>query len=231
MSILLPRPCCLCDLSLYSASRVCGGCQKYFSWRPFDPPSGVEAAAAAALHAGALARAWSRCKYGGQYWRGRWIGEVIASLPIPAGWPEVDCVVGVPSHWSRRWSRGFNQASLLTNPLARALGVEERRGWLSRDKMGAAQAGMDRRQRLEREQSWTWRGPSGLKIALVDDVRTTGSTLAAISRAVEAGEAKVSLCLCLASREASHPPPSAEDLLRLIGEDSRRNTLMCDPHT
>ena len=50
------------------------------------------------------------------------LGRRLASSPI-FGVPPVDLVVPVPLHWTRRWSRGYNQAEVIARGVASELAV------------------------------------------------------------------------------------------------------------
>ena len=118
--------------------------------------------------AGLLASTWSRC-----------------------GWPLPDAVVPAPMHWWRRWRRGFNQAELLADALAKLLRTPVRP--VLRRHGGMPQVGRSRSERLRlSSRGFSTRHAVHGSILLVDDVLTTGATAAACTRAlVRAGAAEV----------------------------------------
>jgi len=63
-------------------------------------------------------------KYHGALAAGRYFGALlgrqIAAAPHLA---DVDLVIPVPLHWTRRWSRGYNQAEVLSRAIADVLGA------------------------------------------------------------------------------------------------------------
>ena len=96
---------------------------------------------------------------------------------------QVDLVAAVPLHAKRLRERGYNQAELLAIELCR----EARLPLLSagllarqRDTEHQVRLGPDERRENVKD-AFVWNGPplSGLKLLLVDDVATTGSTLEA----------------------------------------------------
>ena len=94
-------------------------------------------------------------------------------------------MVPVPLHWRRQWWRGFNQSQLLCRalraacPELAALPIAARA--ISRKRATAAQSGMNARQRARNLQgAFTVHEPcDNLRVAVVDDVLTTGATAAA----------------------------------------------------
>lgn len=190
--------CPRCALPLPAGSeppRLCGQCLLH------PPP--FHAAHAPWLYADGLAYIIQRWKFQGQ----RNLTRLLADLWLarPANHSRVDLIVPVPLHWRRLCRRGYNQADLLAQELHRAhpdLPVERR--LLRRSQATAPQSGTGaagRRRNLRG--AFTVRGPcDNLRIALVDDVMTTGATAAAAATAlVDAGAEQVELW-CLARTPA-----------------------------
>jgi len=108
-----------------------------------------------------------------------------------------DAVVPMPLHWTRRWSRGFNQSELLARQIARRASVPVR-NLVRRVKATAPQAGLTHAKRRANMSGAfrVRRGAklSGLNVLLVDDVMTTGATASACARVLkQAGAARVAL--------------------------------------
>lgn len=93
---------------------------------------------------------------------------------------EFDCIVPVPLHPQRRRERGFNQAEELARELARLSGRPMRQ-LLTRCRATETQTHFDRKQRMENLRNAFQPRKNApmrdLRILLVDDVLTTGSTL------------------------------------------------------
>ncbi len=123
----------------------------------------------------------------------RLAGAVKTSASLPA----VDIVVPIPLSASRLAERGFNQAWELARRVARILGLPADAAVLLRPLDTAHQADLPRAQRAVNLRGAFMVDPrqrlrvQGLKVALVDDVLTTGATAreaaAALLRAGAAG--------------------------------------------
>ena len=105
-----------------------------------------------------------------------------------------DCVVPVPLHPKRKRRRGFNQSELLARPVARALGTPLETRILVRWRDTDSQIGKGTRARRRNVRGafrCRRRGrPAGLRVLLVDDVLTTGSTVSEAARALRGGGAR-----------------------------------------
>jgi len=122
--------------------------------------------------------------------------QIVAAAP--AGLLERGALVPVPLHARRRRRRGFNQARVLAERLAARAGLPVS-DCLVRRGGGATQVGRGRAERRA--------GPSGAIVAgapapprslLVDDVATTGATLAACACALRAAGAVEIVALAFA---------------------------------
>jgi ComF family protein len=169
------RCCARCALPMAESAALCGQCQR----RP--PP--WDAAWAPFRYAWPLDRLEARFKFGGDLAAGRvlsalWLREMPAAMH-----PEL--IVPMPLHRQRLRERGYNQALELARPLARALQVPLRPAWLLRERGTAAQTelGAAARRRNVRRAFATRAGVAWPEhVALLDDVMTTGATLAECAR-------------------------------------------------
>lgn len=177
----------------------CGGCGHYGSaWcatcaaglrpAPVSTLAGIPLVAAGRLE-GPLQQAIHAYKY-------RPRPQLASSLAQPlrrailAAEVSLPALTFVPLHPQRRRERGFNQAERLAAELSGTLGVPVL-GGLTRVRATPAQVGLsqgERRANLAGAFRWTGAQPPPRGLGLVDDVCTTGATLAAAAQAVgEAG--------------------------------------------
>jgi len=109
-------------------------------------------------------------------------------------------IVSDPLYSRRQWLRGFNQSELLSRPLARWLSCRYASHTLTRVRPALTQHFLSARQRKSNlKNAFRLELPlDGLHIAIVDDVVTTGSTVAEITRLLlQGGAATVQVwCLC-----------------------------------
>jgi ComF family protein len=121
-----------------------------------------------------------RLKYGGKIGLARVIAQqMLRHLP-----EERDQLVitPVPLHWTRIWSRSFNQSALIGNQLAGLSGIEFAPDILVRHKRTPSMRGLDHKRRRKAVGSAFALHPKykgtikERKIILIDDVLTTGAT-------------------------------------------------------
>jgi len=132
-----------------------------------------------------------RFKFGGQLTAGKVLSQLLArhikeqvdngKCTLP------DLLIPVPLHWKKRFSRGFNQSEIVTRELSRQLKIKHCRQAVKRVINTPAQHHLSRkeRQRIPHNTFAAGRASKvlqGARIALVDDVLTTGSTAQALSR-------------------------------------------------
>jgi ComF family protein len=162
-------PCPRCGLALGPYAQ-CSACAR--------ERFGFDAVISLGRYEGVRREAILRLKSGWNESLAELLGQTWAArVPCPA---EMDAVVPVPLHWSRRWQRGYNQAEALARGLASGWGLPMHSRWLWRVRPTSDQKGLGRDQRREnlRAAFCVACGVSlqGLRVVLVDDVMTTGAT-------------------------------------------------------
>ena len=104
-----------------------------------------------------------------------------------------DSLVPVPLHNMRMTRRGFNQATEIGVYISKVLGIPLLTTSLRRNRNTKAQSGLDRKQRQKNLRGaffWKGRKKPGHHVALVDDVMTTGTTVAECARVLKRAGAK-----------------------------------------
>jgi len=107
---------------------------------------------------------------------------------------ETDVIVPVPLYWSRHVKRGFNQAEILANVLAKGTGAKASRPVVRLRNTPTQTAMHKRAQRLENlKNAFGTIDPwqiTGRRVTIVDDVMTTAATLQTMAREVRRHEPK-----------------------------------------
>jgi ComF family protein len=199
-SVIAPPQCVLCDQpGLAGPVDLCGACLAGLP-RPTGAaliPGGDFALACCPwsfdFPVDALVRA---LKFRGERCHARLFGTLLARERAhhEAPWPGV--VIPVPLHPLRLRARGYNQAAEIARYAARELGLPLDRNALRRLRPTREQSALRSRDRAANVAGafGATRALAGLRVALVDDVVTTGSTVNAAAAALrEAGAAEVEL--------------------------------------
>ncbi len=123
---------------------------------------------------------------------------LLRALPLDIGF---DLLMAMPMHWRKRWDRGFNQAELLAEAIAKRYS-QKLSNELYRVKRTKAQAGLSEAERRDNlANSFGVKHVEqirGKRILLVDDVLTTGATLRAATTVLKAAGARHVSALVLA---------------------------------
>ena len=217
---LLPLHCVLCGLPSGQA-RLCapchadlprlGACCQACALPLPDPgadrcgrclqnPPPWDRAVAALVYRFPVDRLVCRFKFNRDLCAGTLLGSELVDAVHRSGHDLPDAIVPVPLHRSRHLSRTFNQAELLALQLGGALALPVRGRLLRRRRRTRAQSGLDAAAR-RRNVRGAFHAvladgalPAGCRIALVDDVLTTGTTLAECCRALRrAGAGQLSV--------------------------------------
>jgi competence protein ComFC len=214
VSLLYPPVCAMCGTSIRAGEYLCGQCEAKavrisapFCEKCSEPFDGsikgaftcancahrtiyFEAAVAAYRGRGIVRQIVHEFKYGRQiYLRhlvARWLQAALDDERLCGR--RFDVVVPVPLHPARQRERGFNQASLLAELLSVQISIRVK-PLLERTRYTTTQTALDRSERMENlHNAFRLRKNAnvrGLRVLLVDDVLTTGSTLNECARVLK----------------------------------------------
>ncbi len=149
-----------------------------------------DAAVAAYRGRGIVRRIIHDFKYGRQihlrHLVGRWLCAALDDPRLRGR--RFDVIIPVPLHPTRKRERGFNQASLLAELLSAHISIQSR-PLLERIRYTTTQTALDRAERMENlHNAFRLRknmNVRGLRVLLIDDVLTTGSTLSECARVLK----------------------------------------------
>jgi ComF family protein len=210
LDLLLPPSCPGCGLE---GELLCRTCRRALERRLGEPPGapvglpvplpdGLVQLEWCASFTGPARKALHALKYDGEQRLAGPLGELLAARWARAG-VAGDVLVPVPIHPDRRRERGFNQAALLARATGRNLRVPVVEA-LMRGQATDAQFGLGRRARQENVgRAFVITRPgraavAGRWVVLIDDVVTTGATLAACAAALSAAGARAVAGLAVA---------------------------------
>ncbi len=99
----------------------------------------------------------------------------------------VDCLIPVPLHCKKQFHRGYNQASLISKILSQELHIQLNDSAVKRVKPTQSQQSMSRKQRMQQLANCfeVTESLHNKKVALVDDVVTTASTVDNIAKVLK----------------------------------------------
>jgi ComF family protein len=178
---------------------ICDQCWPKVSWLPpgssLPVPAGIHAVVAVAEFDGVAREAVHALKFGERHAIASMMGRLMAEATRAHA---IDLIAPVPLHPSRRRERGYDQAAMLAQHMARTLGAPCRPGLLRRARKTRQQTTLDGIHRQENVRGAFVPGEElhGETVVLVDDVLTTGATMSAAAEASKAaGAGRVIACV------------------------------------
>jgi ComF family protein len=185
LNFVAPMRCAACETH---GEAICPECADEFATSApvtRQARDGAPPIIALGAYAGRLARAIRTIKFGGRRAAAHWLGATLAEkLQLQA-----DVVVAVPLHAARMRERGFNQAAIVADAMARALSVPFLPDALRRTINTRAQSTLALDAWRENVVCAFAPGSQATRlwdrrVLLVDDVITSGATLAACTVAI-----------------------------------------------
>jgi competence protein ComFC len=210
-SLLYPPVCAICGANVRAGEHLCNQCEPKvvrivapFCQKCSEPFEGAishefmcancahrtihfDAAVAAYRSRGIVRQIIHDFKYRRQiYLRqlvARWLRSALDDARLRDC--QFDIIVPVPLHPARQRERGFNQAGLLAELLSARISIQSKPA-LERIRYTTTQTALDRAERMENlHNAFRLRKKMdvrGLRVLLIDDVLTTGSTLSECAR-------------------------------------------------
>lgn len=198
------QPCALCRLAPARHTGLCDDCHADLPWliggcsrcaEPMPPPArglcarcqqqppAFENTVAAFSYEFPISQLIPALKYRRRPAPLGWLSATFAELIAERLEDTPDLLVPVPMHPWQELSRGFNQASLIAERLSRLLKIPLSEQLLQKRRRTAHQAELNRQQRQANlRRSFSCRGPVPARVALIDDVMTTGTTVNELAR-------------------------------------------------
>jgi predicted amidophosphoribosyltransferase len=198
LGALLPLLCARCGTR---GAPICGACLAALPGaHRAPPPPGIDWWVSWLAYEGDAREVIARAKYRGERAALRELARHLATF-VERAPARADVVTWAPASRARYAHSGVDHAALIARTIARAIDVPTRA--LLRRIDNAPQTGRDAQRRRDGPQLAPARTPAGLTVLVVDDVATTGGTLASAARTLREGGA----CRVFAATIARTPRP------------------------
>lgn len=221
LDLLFPEKCAFCGKLTETGKGICKSCEGRL---PFtDGRDALRSigknhfpCAVAFYYDGVVKEGVRGYKFRGKSWRAKVFARYTAQAAAERLGGEFDAVTFVPVSWRRNYKRGYDQARLLAEETAKIWG-EKAEATLRKTRDNRAQSSLSDPAERTRNVQGVYRAchperVRGRRFLLIDDVCTTGSTLASAADALmEAGAERV-VCAALAGGRQTHKEPAPEKL-------------------
>ena len=221
--------CILCRQRSHAASQICNDCYQSLPWHVgcgrcgnsilvtatgthckhclLEPPP-YQQLISAWQYAFPLSQIISQFKFSDQiHWQKFLSQGLIRQLQQRPDFILPDRIIPMPLHLKRLRQRGYNQANLIAKSIAKHLSIKLNTNLCSRQKYTQPQVELPEKNRRAnvRNAFHVAQSLKNLKIAIVDDVITTGSTAASLSQALLGAGAEHIQVWCLTKTSSSTP--------------------------
>ncbi len=213
-----PTRCPVCDEVIYSMDRFCVKCMNNLNYTEDDVCiSGAESFTTAFVYDDNIRPAILLMKKGicgnADYALGNELADRLERRGIING---IDVIIPVPMYKKDRIKRGFNQAELIANVIGRRFNVPVSADAVVKNRKTTQQKTLNREMRMKNLAGayniCNHVEIAGKRVLLVDDVSTTGSTLAELtSLLLSAGASEVYCAACCQTPEHSKNNPAKLD--------------------
>jgi ComF family protein len=183
--------CHRCGRPVSRSTDCCTVCQ--------ERPLPLNQIRAAVLFAQPVSKLIHNLKYNGAFALAKPLAQMMAEVWITWHMP-VDLVLPIPLHAERQRKRGYNQSTLLTRDFCKLAAMPWAEDGLQRTRFTTPQVGLTAVERLKNVQDAfvTKADVMDKHILLIDDVCTTGATMAAAANALFAAGAGTVSGYCVA---------------------------------
>ena len=212
LSVLFPRRCPVCEeIVSPRGALICPDCERklHFLTEPTCESCKrhrflFKRSIALVGYDDVAARSISRIKYtGAREFLDYYGREAVRRRGEELRRMQIDAIVPVPVHPSRKRKRGYNQATVLAEVMGAELGLPVYEAALYRRKKTAASKELNAAERLKNLMSAFYAGPIPQdlrRVLLVDDIFTTGATMESCTRTLLAAGVEEVYCFALAIR-------------------------------
>lgn len=192
LDVLFPPRCVFCHRVTVRERPVCSRCREYLPWLREEWEGGAYRAfdgfCSPLSYEGLVRRTVLSFKEKGGSWEGDCLADLMTQS-VKESFPEekFSAVVPVPASPARLQKRGFNQAELLSQRIAKNLEIPHKPQALRREDTAQIQHHLSARDRERNALEHYQPGEEILDgtVLLVDDVATTGATLHACAIALK----------------------------------------------
>ena len=199
--------CCACG-RVSGGDGLCAACREsllhdgaFFAWERSDPEPDLPAWSLRP-HEGVPRQLILQLKFNAEARAARLLSELLLPLPEDVSFPPDTVVTWVTMPESRRRDRAVDHGRLLAEAFAEKLSLPCRQLLLRRDRFEKHQVGLSAGQRAANlKGAFRAKEPISFPVLIVDDVRTTGTTLCRCADALHAGGAEKIFALTVTARK------------------------------